>query len=93
MGAVFRPKDLGRGYTKIIENAIRDLSPDTKDNVIKLFNSWEGTSSKEKLTEMMGPDKAKDLLKKINAYDDEADLTDEERNALKEIFKDSLTFD
>jgi DNA-directed RNA polymerase subunit F len=49
MGAVFRPKDLGRGYTKIIENAIRDLSPDTKENVIKLFNSWEGTSSKEKL--------------------------------------------
>jgi hypothetical protein len=93
MGAVFRPKDLGRGYTRIIENAIRDLSPDTKDNVIKLVNSSEGTSSIEKLSEMMGPDKAKDLLKKIKAYDDEADLTDEEQNALKEIFKDSLTFD
>jgi DNA-directed RNA polymerase subunit F len=91
MGAVFRPKDLERGYTKIIENAIRDLSPDTKDNVIKLFNSWEGISLREKLNEMMGPDKAKDLLKKIKAHD-EADLTDEERNALKEIFKDSLTF-
>ncbi len=41
---------------------------------------------------MMGLDKLKDLLKKMKAYD-EADLTDEERNALKEIFKDSLTFD
>ena len=92
MGAVFRPKDLGRDYTKIIENAIRDLSPDTKDNVIKLFNCWEGTNSKEKLNDMMGPDKAKELLKKIKGYD-EADLTDEERNSLKEIFKDSLTFD
>ncbi len=39
MGAVFRPKDLGGGYKKIIENAIKDLSPDTKDNVIKLFES------------------------------------------------------
>jgi len=92
MGAVFRPKDLGRDYSKIIENAISDLSPDTKDNVIKLFNSWDGTKSKEKLSEMIGPDKAKRLLKKIEAYV-EADLTDEERNALKEIFKDSLTFD
>jgi hypothetical protein len=92
MGAVFRPKDLGRDYSKIIENAISDLSPDTKDNVIKLFNGWEGTNSKEKLSEMVGPDKAKDLLKKIEAYV-EVDLTDEERNALKEIFKDSLTFD
>jgi DNA-directed RNA polymerase subunit F len=92
MGAVFRPKDFGRGYPKFIENAVRDLTPDTKYNVLKLFNSWEGTSSKEKLNEMLGPDKAKDLLKKIKAYD-EADLTDEERNALKAIFKDSLTFD
>jgi DNA-directed RNA polymerase subunit F len=92
MGAVFRPKDLGRGYTKIIENAIRDLSPDTKDNVINLFKSWQGTSSREKLNEMMGPDKAKDLLEKIKVHN-EAHLTDEERNALKEIFKESLTFD
>ena len=92
MGAVFRPKDLGRGYSKIIEDAIGDLSPDTKDNIIKLFNSWEGTNSKEKLSEMIGPNKTKDLLKKIEAYG-EADLTDEERNALREIFKDSLTFD
>ena len=36
MGAVFRPKDLGKGYKRIIENAIKDLSPDTRDNVIEL---------------------------------------------------------
>ena len=40
MGAVFRPKDLASGYKKIIENAIKDLSPDTKDSVIKLFETW-----------------------------------------------------
>jgi hypothetical protein len=33
MGAVFRPKDFRREYNKeILENAIKDLSPDTKDN-------------------------------------------------------------
>jgi hypothetical protein len=33
MGAVFRLKDFRREYNKkILENAIKDLSPDTKDN-------------------------------------------------------------
>jgi hypothetical protein len=42
MGAVFRPKDFRREYNKeILENAIKDLSPDTKDNVIKILDSWE----------------------------------------------------
>ena len=49
MGAVFRSKDIGRGYKKIIENSIKDLSPDTKDSVIKLFDSWEGISSIQKV--------------------------------------------
>jgi hypothetical protein len=40
MGAVFRPKDLPRGRKKIIENAVRDLSPDVKDDVIKILDSW-----------------------------------------------------
>ena len=92
MGAVFRPSDLGRGYKKIIENAIKDLSPDTKDSVIKLFDSWEGTSSKEKLKEIMGPEKAERLLKKIKP-NKEVYLTDEDRKALNDILKDSLTFD
>jgi hypothetical protein len=45
MGAVFRPTDLGRGNRKIIENAIKDLSPDTRDNVSKLLDSWEKTEA------------------------------------------------
>jgi len=43
MGAVFRPKDLRKDYNKIIEDSIKDFSPDTKDSIIKLFNSWEDT--------------------------------------------------
>ncbi len=92
MGAVFRPKDLGKGYRKIIENEIKDLSPETRANVIELFDSWQDTSSVQKLKEILGPNKAEQVLKNIRAGKG-ADLTDEERKALKDILKDSLTFD
>jgi hypothetical protein len=39
MGAVFRPKDLPSGRKRIIENAVRDFSPDVKDNVVKILES------------------------------------------------------
>jgi DNA-directed RNA polymerase subunit F len=92
MGAVFRPKDLGKGYKKIIENAIKDLSPETRDNVIELFDSWQDTSSVQKLKEILGPTKTEQVLKNILA-EKGADLTNEERKELKDILKDSLTFD
>jgi hypothetical protein len=60
MGAVFRPKDFGRENHKIIDNAIKDFSPDTKDNVIKLLNSWEGRSSASKLREILGQNKSEE---------------------------------
>jgi hypothetical protein len=43
MGAVFRPKDLSRGHKKIIDNAIKDFTPDIKDkdNVIKVLEGKE----------------------------------------------------
>jgi hypothetical protein len=94
MGAVFRVKDLGRDYKKIIENAVKDLSPDTKDNnkIIKLLDSWEGIRSEEKLKEILGQDKAEDLLKIIKAKE-EVNLTNDERKKLSNMFKESLTFD
>ena|ERR671923_411330 len=97
MGAVFRPKDLQRDYKKIIENAIKDLSPDAaKDNninVIKLLDFWkEGIISEEKLKEVLGHDKAEELLKNIKAKK-EANLTNEERKILNNMFRESLTFD
>lgn len=95
MGAVFRAKDLGRDYKKIIENAVKDLSPDTKDNnkIIKLLDSWEGIRSEEKLKEILGQDKAEDLLKNIKAKEGEVNLTNDERKKLSNMFKESLTFD
>jgi hypothetical protein len=41
------------------------LSPDTKDSVLKIIDSWEGRKSEEKLKEILGHDKAESLMKKI----------------------------
>ena len=94
MGAVFRAKDLGRDYKKIVENAVKDLSPDTKDNnrIIKLPDSWEGIRSEEKLNEVRSQDKAEDLIKNIKE-EEEVNLTNDERKKLSNMFKESLTFD
>jgi hypothetical protein len=66
MGAVFRPKDIIRDHRRVINNAIKDFAPDTKDNVNKLLDSWEGKKSEEKLKEILGQNKAEELLKNIN---------------------------
>jgi hypothetical protein len=53
MGAVFRHNDFRRDYNKkILENAIKDLSPDTKDN--------------DKIAEFMGR-KRNDIKRKSDA--------------------------
>jgi len=62
MGAVFRPKDLGKGYRKVIENAIKDLHPDTKDTVIRLLLSKD-IHSEEKLKGILGQGRSEELLK------------------------------
>ena len=92
MIAVYKPKDLASGYKKIIENAIRDLSPDTKESVITLLKGWKGASSQEELRKIVGTEKANHLIKKIKESNG-ADLTEDEQNSLNNIFKDSLTFD
>jgi hypothetical protein len=93
VGAVFRPKDLGKCYRKVIENAVKDLRSDTKDNVIKLLDSWKGARSEEKLKEILGQDQAKELLKNIKLKEKEVNLTNEEQKRLKDMFRESLTFD
>lgn len=92
VGAAFRPKDIDKTYRKAIENAIKDLAPDTKDSVVKLLNSWQGPNSKEELSEILGPDNTEKLLKNIN-LDEKIDLTEDERKKLRDILRDSLTFD
>jgi hypothetical protein len=91
MGSVFRPKDFRSGYKKVIDNSLKDLRPDTtKDDVYKLLNEWKGQISKEKLMKIMGPERMEKLLNEIKNQDD---LTENEKEDLKSMFKDSLTFD
>ena len=88
MGAVFRPKDFGgRDNRKVVENAVKDFSPDTKDNVIKLLNSWEGTSEPRKI---LGQNKSEELLRNIAG---DANLSKDEQIRLRNMFRESLTFD
>ena len=67
MGAVFRPKDLARGNRKVTDNAIKDFTPDTKDNVTNLLDSSKGKSSSESEEKLKGQDKAKQLLSDIES--------------------------
>jgi hypothetical protein len=90
MGAVFRPKDFGRDNRKIIENAVKDFSPDTKDNVIKLLNSWEGKRSANELRQILRQNKSEGLLKNIV---EDINLSEDERIRLRNMFRESLTFD
>jgi hypothetical protein len=90
MGAVFRPKDFGRDNRKIIENSVKDFSPDTKDNVINLLNSWEGKKSANKLREILGQNKSEEVLRHIA---EDINLSEDEQIRLRKMFRDSLTFD
>ena len=91
MGAVFRAKDFGSNYKKIIDNSMKDLQPDAKNDVYKLFNTWEGKSSEEKLIKIIGPERMEKLLNEVRKNLDT--LNENEKEDLKNIFKDSFTFD
>jgi hypothetical protein len=45
------------------------------------------------LKEILGQDKAEELLKNIKAKEGEVNLTNDERKKLSNMFKESLTFD
>ncbi len=71
-----------------------DFSPDTKDSVMKIIDSWEGIKSEEKLKELLGHDKAESLMNKITrTTKNKPALTSDQQNQVKYIFRDSLTFD
>ncbi|HEY7081938.1 MAG TPA: hypothetical protein VH500_19770 [Nitrososphaeraceae archaeon] len=95
MGAVFRPKDLPSSWRKMARESIKDLSPDTKDNVLKIIESWEGDKSEAKLEKLLGRVRAEDLMKKIarETTKSKDTLTLDQRNQVMDMFRDSLTFD
>jgi hypothetical protein len=91
MGSVFRTKDFQTDFKMMIDNSMKDLSPEGKEDVLKLLNEWEGTSSEEKLMKIIGPDRMEKLLNEVRK--NISTLNENEKKDLKNIFKDSLTFD
>ena len=94
MGAVFRPKDLRTGRKKIIEKAVKDFSPDLKNDVVKLLETWERTRSRgseDKLIEILGQNKAQNLFSSVKLSKNE--FSNDELQKLQDMFKESLTFD
>ena len=91
MGSVFRSEEFTGSRRKMVEEAVKDLSPNIKDKVLRVLDSWEGVRSEEKLKLILGQDKAQSLFKKINAS--KSEITYDEQEKLQDMFKESLTFD
>ncbi|MCP8304161.1 MAG: hypothetical protein H3Z50_01610 [archaeon] len=67
MGEVFRPKDLLKGRRKLIEEALRDLSPGVRNSVIDILDSWRGEESKDSLIKILDKRRVEDILKSLEA--------------------------
>lgn len=91
MGYEFRTNDITNTYKKIIEECMKDLSPDMKEEILKLLDSWEGKNSAIKLEAILGKEKIKSLINKIRANAES--LNEEDEKNLKDLFKESITFD
>jgi hypothetical protein len=92
MGAIFRLKDLPTGWRKLARESIKDFSPDTKDSILKIMDSWEGAKPEEELMELLGHDKAESFMKKITGTTtNKSTLTNDQQNQV--IFSETLTFD
>lgn len=67
MGEVFRAKDIIKGRRKLIEQALYDLSPDIRDAVINILESWKGEESRDQLIKILGKKSVEDILKSLES--------------------------
>ena len=65
MGKVFRPEDIAKGRKKVVEEAVRDLSPGIREATVRILDSWVGKESEERLVKLLGEEEAKRLIKRI----------------------------
>ena len=65
MGKVFRPEDMVKGRRRVVEEAVRDLSPEIREATVRILESWVGNESEEKLVKLLGEEEAKRLIKRI----------------------------
>ena len=91
MGAVFDPEDVARNRRKMFQNAMKDIRPETKDRIIKIFDSWKGRTSEKELEELLGGQRTKKFRELVENSSDE--LSSDEVDNLRRLFRESVTFD
>ena len=65
MGKVFRPEDMVKGRRRVVEEAVRDLSPGIREAIVRILESWVDNESEERLVKLLGEEEAKRLIKRI----------------------------
>ena len=69
MGKVFNPKDIVR-QKKIIDEAVRNLSPGIGDLMKEILESWKGEESEKRLVRLLGEEQTRQILKKVKFESD-----------------------
>jgi hypothetical protein len=65
MGVVYGPKDLLKGKIDIIKKGLRDIIPETQEEIIKILQNWEGDPSNKKLINLLGKKKTQQLKQSL----------------------------
>ena len=65
MGKVFGSEDAVKGRRRLVEEAVRDLSPRIREATVGIIESSVGKESEEKLGRLLGEEETKRLIKKL----------------------------
>ncbi len=91
MGAVFDSEDVAKNRRKIFQNALKDLRPETKERIVRIFETWKGRASEKELEEILGGKSSKKFRELVDNSTDE--LSSNEVDNLRRLFRESVTFD
>jgi predicted CopG family antitoxin len=91
LGAVSDSEDVAKNRRKVFQNALKDLHPETKERIVKIFETWNGQASEKELEKILGSKRAERFRKLIGNSTDE--LSSNEADNLRRLFRESVTFD
>ncbi len=66
MGKEFRPQDVAK-RKKVIDEAVRDLSPGIGGVAKEILESWNGSESEKKLIGILGREETQKILRKVRS--------------------------
>ena len=64
VGKVFKPEDAVK-RKKMIDEAVRDLSPGVGEQVKEILESWKGEESEKRLVRLLGEKEKRRVLRKV----------------------------